>query len=76
MELFKLCKNIPRSSSSYWVGLASAAVVISFLLGGFFETNFYDSEVVMVLVFIMGLPFVSSATSQTDSMRSSPASKI
>jgi hypothetical protein len=34
--------------------------VISFLIAGLFETNFYDTEVTMVLYFIMALPFVES----------------
>jgi len=28
---------------------------MGFLAGGLFETNFYDSEVVMLLYFIMGI---------------------
>ena len=40
--------------------LDSAATGIAFLAGGFFETNFYDSEVIMVLYFIMVLPFSGS----------------
>ena len=35
-----------------------------FLSGGFFESNFYDSEVAMVLFFIMALPFASSQNSR------------
>jgi len=31
--------------------------VFAFLAGGFFESNLYDSEVAMVLYFIMALPF-------------------
>ena len=30
-------------------------IVLGFLVGGFFESSFYDSEVVMLLYFIMGL---------------------
>jgi hypothetical protein len=40
-----------------WVLLASLSAVIAFLAGGLFETNFYDSEVVMLTYFIMALPF-------------------
>ena len=38
-------------------GLAMGAVaaVLGFLAGGIFETNFYDSEIVMLLYFIMGI---------------------
>ena len=52
--------KIPPSSPGRWVMLGSGAVVISFLTAGIFETNFYDSEVTMVLYFIMALPFVNS----------------
>ena len=37
--------------------MGSAAAVIGFLVAGFFETNFYDSEVSMLLYFIMAFPF-------------------
>ena len=37
--------------------MGSAAAVIGFLVAGLFETNFYDSEVSMLLYFIMALPF-------------------
>ena len=40
--------------------LASLSAVIAFLAGGLFETNFYDSEVVMLAYFLMALPFVNS----------------
>jgi O-antigen ligase len=36
--------------------MASAAAVIGFLVAGLFETNFYDSEVSMLMYFIMALP--------------------
>ncbi|MEE9499500.1 MAG: hypothetical protein V3V24_09195 [Nitrospinaceae bacterium] len=42
-----------------WVVLASLSAVIAFLAGGLFETNFYDSEVVMLTYFLMALPFIS-----------------
>jgi len=42
--------------------LASAAAVTGFLVAGFFETNFYDSEVSMLLYFIMALPFSATQT--------------
>jgi len=41
----------------YWVLYASSATLLAFLVGGFFENNFYDEEVVMVLYFIIALPF-------------------
>ena len=47
-------------SSDQWVLLGSLASVIAFLAGGCFESNFYDSEVAMVLFFLMALPFSGS----------------
>ena len=41
-----------------WVMLASLSAAIAFLAGGMFETNFYDSEVIMLTYFLMTLPFV------------------
>tara|TARA_Y100001936_G_scaffold158401_1_gene154769 strand:- start:362 stop:1600 length:1239 start_codon:yes stop_codon:yes gene_type:complete len=41
--------------------MASMAAVLGFLVAGFFETNFYDSEVSMLLYFIMALPFTVSS---------------
>jgi O-antigen ligase len=58
--LHKRTLALEGESSDQWVVLGSAAAVIGFLGGGFFETNFYDSEVVMVLYFIMALPFAGS----------------
>jgi putative inorganic carbon (hco3(-)) transporter len=40
--------------------IGSAAAVVGFLVAGFFETNFYDSEVSMLLYFIMALPFTTN----------------
>ncbi|MEK9628305.1 MAG: O-antigen ligase family protein [Nitrospinota bacterium] len=40
--------------------MGSAAAIVGFLVAGFFETNFYDSEVSMLLYFIMALPFAAS----------------
>jgi putative inorganic carbon (hco3(-)) transporter len=51
--------------------MGSAAGVIGFLVAGFFETNFYDSEVSMLLYFIMALPF--TATQALNNGSSSPA---
>ncbi len=63
--LIKRYKNESSPAPPRWVILGSGAAVLSFLVAGLFETNFYDSEVVMVLYFIMALPFVSPNTSQS-----------
>ena len=48
------------SSEERWVLYASSAALIAFLTGGVFESNFYDEEVVMMLYFIIALPFTCS----------------
>jgi O-antigen ligase len=58
--------------SDRWVLFGSAAAVIGFLGGGFFETNFYDSEVAMVLYFIMALPFAGSQNEDVRNVKPSP----
>ena len=40
--------------------VGSAAAVVGFLVAGVFETNLYDSEVSMLLYFIMALPFTAN----------------
>jgi O-antigen ligase len=56
-SLYRKASNLKRDSSERWIVFGSTATVIAFLTGGFFETNFYDSEVAMLLYFIMALPF-------------------
>ena len=56
--------DLERNLSERWVVFGGAAVGLAFLAGGCFESNFYDSEVVMVLYFIMALPFTGSQNSQ------------
>jgi len=62
--VYRKLRNRSPQSPPQWILCGSAASVLSFLIAGLFETNFYDSEVVMVLYFIMALPFVSTKTSQ------------
>ncbi len=49
-----------KDPSENWTVFGSAAAALAFLAGGCFESNSYDSEVVMVLYFIMALPFTGS----------------
>ena len=58
--LYRRTGALKRDPHECWVIHGSTAVVIAFLAGGCFETNFYDSEVAMVLFFIMALPFAGS----------------
>jgi O-antigen ligase len=50
-------KRSIQSTNKNFQGLALGAVaaILGFLAGGTFETNFYDSEIVMLVYFIMGL---------------------
>jgi O-antigen ligase len=41
--------------------IGSLAAVTGFLAGGMFETNFYDSEIAMLLFFIMGLSLAETS---------------
>jgi O-antigen ligase len=58
--MYQRSKNLVSDQSSKWVVAGSSAAVIAFLVGGCFESNFYDSEVNMLLWFIMALPFADS----------------
>ena len=55
--LYQRAKALNGDANERGIILGSAAVVIAFLTGGLFEDNFYDSEVVMTLYFLMALPF-------------------
>ena len=55
--LYHRAKAIKKDPQERWAIYGSAAAVLAFLAGGFFESNLYDSEVAMVLYFIMALPF-------------------
>ena len=55
--LYHKAITLEKKANERWVILGSAAAMLAFLAAGFFETNFYDSEVAMLLYFIMALPF-------------------
>jgi len=58
IEIFKRCQVFARDKTlgnSKGILLGSSAAVLGFLIGGFFESSFYDSEIVMLLYFIMGI---------------------
>jgi len=59
LALFRKTRDPEKNSSGGWVIHGSAAAVLGFLAGGIFEVNFYDSEVAMLLYFIMALPFAA-----------------
>ncbi len=51
---------LEKKSFERWIIFGSSAATLAFLAAGIFETNFYDSEVAMVLYFIMALPFAGT----------------
>lgn len=46
-------------NASHWVHIGGGIVVLSFLITGIFDGNFYDSEVVLLVYFIMGLSLIN-----------------
>ena len=63
--LYKRAAALENDSSDRWIIFGGEAAVLAFLAGGCFESNYYDSEVVMVLFFIMALPFAGSQNKST-----------
>ena len=58
VEIFKRLHNKATEASqnnSTGILMGTSAAVLAFIAGGAFETNFYDSEVTMLLYFLMGL---------------------
>jgi tellurite resistance protein TehA-like permease len=58
IEIFKRLRALAEEKSqdnAIGILLGGSAAVLAFLVGGCFETNIYDSEVAMLLYFIMGL---------------------
>ena len=60
MTLYRRLDSRKDDSAYKRDAMGSAAAVIGFLAAGFFETNFYDAEVSMLLYFIMALPFTAN----------------
>jgi O-antigen ligase len=58
VEVFKRLRNIATETSqndSTGILMGTSAAVLAFLVGGVFESSLYDSEVTMLLYFLMGL---------------------
>lgn len=55
LEIYR--RKPPPGDETRWIYFGSAAAGIGFLSGGFFEVNFYDSEVIMLMYFLMAMPF-------------------
>lgn len=59
LTLYRLNASDPENPRR-WVLMGSAGAALGFLAAGTFEVNFYDSEVVMLLYFLMALPLASA----------------
>ena len=70
MTLYQRLISIQGNAAYRRDAMGSAAAVIGFLVAGFFETNFYDAEVSMLLYFILALPFTANRfLSREDNMQ-------
>jgi O-antigen ligase len=61
IEAFKRYKILATEKSqanATGILFGTSAAVLAFIVGGFFESSFYDSEVSMLLYFLMGLSLV------------------
>ena len=66
VEIFKRLQTLADERSQdnvIGILMGGSAAVLAFLFGGFFETNIYDSEVAMLLYFIMGISLTKVRTS-------------
>jgi len=61
--LYRRIISIGNNSDYKRDAMVIAAAIAGFLFAGFFETNFYDSEVSMLVYFIMALPFAANGKS-------------
>ena len=61
LSIYKQWSKITINSIPKGLVIGSLAAVTGFLVGGMFETNFYDSEVTMLLYFIMGLALAETS---------------
>jgi O-antigen ligase len=58
VETFKRLRNLATEASqnnTTGISMGASAAVLAFLVSGFFESSLYDSEVTMLLYFLMGL---------------------
>ena len=57
IEIYRRWRTLTRENSqdNAEILMGSSAAVLAFLVGGFFETNIYDSEIAMLVYFLMGI---------------------
>jgi O-antigen ligase len=64
VSLLRMLKN--RASRRSPFPLAAAASIVALITAGFFEYNFGDSEVVILFLFMVTLPFTLSRTGDVE----------
>jgi O-antigen ligase len=70
MTLYQRLISMKGNTAYRRDAIGSATAVVGFLVAGFFETNFYDAEVSMLLYFILALPFTATRSlSKEDNMQ-------
>jgi len=72
VKLYRIARH-GLDDTDRWIVFGVTGVIIAFFISGLFENNFFDSEFMMLLYFIMALPFVVSRP-DTPSTSSSTAS--
>ena len=75
VQLIRRSRQIPSDADGRWVVFGSAGAVIAFLVAGMFENSFYDSEIIIVVYFIMALPFTSFNRSDSDPVTTSSSKR-
>ena len=66
LKYYRGLKKVNSQDTTMGILMGSSAAVLGFLVGGFFETNIYDSEVTMLLYFLMGLSLTNLKRSTID----------
>lgn len=62
-DLLMMLKTFTQESR--WVVLSALAALTGFVVAGFFEYNFGDSEVLLLLLFVVSLPYGCNSDSKT-----------
>src|SRR5579885_2578948 len=58
-DFARALRRLPADSAARWIVHTAIAVIIAFLLGGYFEVNFGDSEVLGMFLAVVGLGYVA-----------------
>jgi O-antigen ligase len=72
VSLLRLLKN--RDPSVFPYAAAGTAALLAFFAAGFFEYNFGDSEVIVLLLYLVTVPFAAAATDNAAALPTPAAS--